>query len=89
MTPVHFYLFFAYEYQKYAEYYPDSKSVEIMGKKYTLKRLFANNFGKLVVKKRTFVSKFFLNGFKIIVKFCCFDTVPNPPWVQKRKMLSL
>ena len=49
MTPVHFYLFFAYEYQKYAEFYPDSKSVEMLEKKCTQERLLVNNFGKLVV----------------------------------------
>jgi hypothetical protein len=35
-----FYLFFAYEYQKYKEFYADSKSFKMVGK-ITLKKLFA------------------------------------------------
>ncbi len=43
-----FLLLFAYEYQKYTEFYADFKSVEIIGKQCTQKKLFAKNFGKLV-----------------------------------------
>ncbi len=41
--------FFVYVYQKYSEFYADFKSVEIIGKKCTQKKLFAKNFYKLVV----------------------------------------
>ncbi len=49
MTPKIFYFFFANEYQKYAEYYADFKSVEIIGKKCTKKKLFAKNFRKIEI----------------------------------------
>jgi hypothetical protein len=52
MIPKCFIYVFAYEYQKYAEFYADFKSMEIIGKKCTQKKLFAKNFGKLVVTKR-------------------------------------
>jgi hypothetical protein len=41
--------FLAYEYAKNAEFHPDFKSVEIIERKCTLKKLFANNFCKLAV----------------------------------------
>ncbi len=37
--------FFAYEYQKYAEFYADYKSDEIIRKKCTHEKLFAQTFG--------------------------------------------
>ncbi len=46
MTPTILFLFFAYEYKKYAEFYTDSKSVEIIGIKCIQKKLFAKNFWK-------------------------------------------
>ncbi len=42
----------AYEYSKFAEFYADFKSVEIIEKKSTEKKEFAKRFCKLVVKKR-------------------------------------
>jgi hypothetical protein len=42
MTPTFLYLFFADEYQKYAELYADFKSVEIIGKKGNQKKLVAS-----------------------------------------------
>jgi hypothetical protein len=50
MTPKNFYIFFAYEYQKYAVFYADFKPVEIIGRKCTQKTLFANfrNHGKIL-----------------------------------------
>ncbi len=48
--PKNFFVFFlAYEYSKFAEFYADSKSVEIISKKSTQKKLFAKHFCKLVV----------------------------------------
>ncbi len=47
ILPVYF--FFAYDYQKYAEFYAGFKSVEILGEKFTQKKLFAKNFCKLVI----------------------------------------
>jgi hypothetical protein len=44
-----FYSFCGYEYPKYAEFHADFKSVEIIEKKCTQKKLFAKNFCKLVV----------------------------------------
>ncbi len=41
--------FLAYEYSKFAEFYADFKSVEIIGKKSTQKKLFAKHFCQLVV----------------------------------------
>ncbi len=49
MTPKFFLFFLAYEYSKFAEFYADFKSVEIIEKKSTQKKLFAKNFCKLVV----------------------------------------
>ncbi len=49
MTPTFFFVFLAYEYSKYAEFFADFKSVEIIGKKSTQKKLFAKYFCKLVV----------------------------------------
>jgi hypothetical protein len=49
MTPNFCKLFFAYEYPKYLEFHADFKSVEIIGKKLTRKKLFAKNFHKSVV----------------------------------------
>ncbi len=49
MTPNFFCSFLAYEYSKYAEFYADFKSVEIIGKKSTQKKFFAKYFCKLVV----------------------------------------
>jgi hypothetical protein len=43
MAPKNFYLFFAYEYKKYAEFYTESKTVEILGKQCIQKKLFAKN----------------------------------------------
>ncbi len=43
------YVFLAFEYSKYAEFYADLKSVEIIGKKSTQKKFFAKHFCKLVV----------------------------------------
>ena len=40
MTPQIFFLYFVYEYKKYEEFYADSKSIEISGKKCTQKKLF-------------------------------------------------
>ncbi len=47
--PKNFKFFFAYEYSKYAEFYGDFKSVEIIGKKSTQKNFFDKHFCKLVV----------------------------------------
>jgi hypothetical protein len=41
--------FLTYEYQKNVEFLADFKSVEIIGKKCTQKKVFAKNFCKLVV----------------------------------------
>jgi hypothetical protein len=50
MTPTIFLFFFsAYEYLKFAKFYTDFKSVEIIGKKSTQKKLFAKHFCNLVV----------------------------------------
>jgi hypothetical protein len=46
MTPQKIYFFFTCEYQKYSEFYADFKSVDVIGKKCTQKKLFAK---KLVV----------------------------------------
>jgi hypothetical protein len=46
MTPKNV-LLFVYWCQKYAEFYADSKSVKIIGKKGTQKNLFAKNLCKL------------------------------------------
>jgi hypothetical protein len=40
---------FAYEYQKYTEFYADFHSMEIIWKKCTHKKLFAKNYCKLIV----------------------------------------
>ncbi len=48
MTPKIYLFFFVYEYPKYAEFYADCKSVEIIGKKCTKKKLFAKKFCKSV-----------------------------------------
>jgi hypothetical protein len=45
--------FLTYEYPKNAEFYADFKSVEIIWKKCTKKKLFPKNFYKLVVGKST------------------------------------
>ncbi len=50
--PQKLYYFFTYEYQNYSEVYADFKSVDIIGKKYKQKKLFAKNFCKLVVQYR-------------------------------------
>jgi hypothetical protein len=47
MTQKFFCSFVAYEYSKFAEFYTDFKSVEIIGKKTTQKMLFAKHFCKL------------------------------------------
>jgi hypothetical protein len=44
MTPKIFYFFFTYEYQKYSEFYADFKSMYIIGRKCTQKKLFAKTF---------------------------------------------
>jgi hypothetical protein len=49
MTPKFFCYFLTYEYSKFAEFYADFKSVEIIGKKSTQRKLFAKHFCKLVV----------------------------------------
>ncbi len=49
MTPNFFSFFLAYEHSKYAEFYADFKSVEIVGKKSTQKKFFTKHFCKLVV----------------------------------------
>jgi hypothetical protein len=49
MIPKNVNVFFAYKYPKYAEFYTDFKSVEIIGKKCTQKKLCAKNFFMLVV----------------------------------------
>jgi hypothetical protein len=49
MTPKFFCSFLAYEYSKFAEFYADFKSVEIIEKKFTEKKVFAKHFCKLVV----------------------------------------
>ena len=49
MTPKNFCSFLAYEYSKFAEFYADFKSLEIIEKKSTQKKLFAKHFCKLVV----------------------------------------
>jgi hypothetical protein len=49
MTPKFFNSFLAYEYSKYAEFYADFKSVEIIGKKSAQKKFFAKDFCKLLV----------------------------------------
>jgi hypothetical protein len=49
MTPKFLKFFLAYGYSKYAEFYGDFKSVEIIGKKSTQKNFFDKNFCKLVV----------------------------------------
>ncbi len=49
ITPNFFKFFLAYEYSKYAEFYADFKSLEIIGKKSTQKTFFAKYFCKLVV----------------------------------------
>ncbi len=49
MTLKNLYFFFAYEYQKYAEFYADFKSVEIIEKSTSQKKLFATIFCNLVV----------------------------------------
>ncbi len=49
MTPKIFLFFFVYEYSKFSEFYTDFKSVEIIEKKSTQKKLFAKYFCKLVV----------------------------------------
>jgi hypothetical protein len=41
--------FLAYEYSKYAEFYADFKSVEIIGKKSTQQKFFDKHFGNLIV----------------------------------------
>ena len=53
MTPIFFISFLTYEYPKNAKFYADFKSVEIIWKKCTKKKLFAKNFYKLVVGKST------------------------------------
>ncbi len=45
MTPQKF--VFEYEYQTYAEFYTDFKSVEIIGKNCTHKKIFAENLCKV------------------------------------------
>jgi hypothetical protein len=49
MTPKIFCSFLAYEYSKFAEFYADFKSVEIIEKKSFQKKLFAKYFCILVV----------------------------------------
>ncbi len=46
MTQKIFSSFLVYEYSKYAEFYADFKSVEIIGKKSTKKNFFAKHFCK-------------------------------------------
>ncbi len=49
MTPKFFCNLLTYEYSEFAEFYADFKSVEIIEKKSTQKKLFAKHFCKLVV----------------------------------------
>ncbi len=75
MTPIFFCSFVAYEYPKFAEFYADFKSVEIIGKKSTQKKLFAKHFCKLVVQKRrtSDFSHFFLAVTFLIANFSHFS----------------
>jgi hypothetical protein len=53
-------------HQKYAEFFADFQSAEIIGKKCTRKKLFAKIFSKLVMKERktcNFASFFAYNFF--------------------------
>ncbi len=84
--PKKFQFFIENEYPKYAEFYIDFKSVEIIGKKSNQKKLFAKKFCKLVVgieeDSLQFSTLFlpitfllahfhsFLNRFEISEKFC-------------------
>ncbi len=52
MTPIFCWFFFAYEYKKHAKLHAVFKSVELIRKKRTQKKLFAKNFCKFVVKKK-------------------------------------
>ncbi len=52
MTPTIVISNFAYEYQKYTEFYADFYSMEIIWKKCTHKKLFAKNYCTLIVQKR-------------------------------------
>ncbi len=49
MTPTIVISNFAYEYQKYTEFYADFHLMEIIWKKCTQKKLFAKNYCKLIV----------------------------------------
>ena len=49
MTPKIFCSLLSYEYSKFAEFHADFKSVKIIGKKSTQKKLFAKHFCNLVV----------------------------------------
>jgi hypothetical protein len=60
MTPQIFFLYFVYEYKKYEEFYADSKSIEITGKKCTQKKLFVKKFCKLVPTNSNFAQLFCL-----------------------------
>ncbi len=77
MTPKNFSSFVPYEYSKFAEFYADFKSVEIIGKKSTQKNLFAEHFCKLVVQKRrtSDFSHFFGCNFFVSKFFTFFSTV--------------
>ncbi len=46
MTPKNFLFFLAYEYSKFAEYYPDFKSVEIIEKNLPRKSYLTNTFAR-------------------------------------------
>jgi hypothetical protein len=69
-TPKIFKSFFEYEYPKYAEFHADFKSVEMIEKECTQKKLFAKSFCKLVVPKMKipnfapfFACNFFVSEF--------------------------
>jgi hypothetical protein len=84
-------IFFAYEYPKNVEFYAGFKSVLIIRKKCTQKKLFAKNFSETVTegnKHSTMLNYFglqlfccqfyriFLNVFRIRMKFCII-LIPN------------
>jgi hypothetical protein len=67
MTTNFFLFFLTYEYSKYAEFYTDFKSVEIIGKKSTQKKSLPNTFYKLVLRSKEEEKLRFFTLF-------CFDT---------------
>jgi hypothetical protein len=80
MTQNFFLFLFWHENPKYAEFYVENKSVEIIVKKCNQTKLFAKNFGKVLVQKRTNsnIANFLPYNFFDMTFFAFFSTVLIP-----------